>query len=94
MEAFLIVAATMIPLWLNIKATLLVARDALSERPQKVVQLLLVWLVPVLGAIVVLGVHRGEEKSPGKYPSERETDYEHIEPKGTLRKASDLVDGD
>jgi hypothetical protein len=61
--AFLIVVA----LGLNIKATLLIAKDSLIETHQRFLQLLLVWLLPLLGALVVLGGHRAAEKSSGKY---------------------------
>ena len=54
MDIALLIAVVTVPLWLNVKATLLVWRDTLSEKPQKVAQLLLVWLLPFVGAIVVL----------------------------------------
>ena len=54
-------------LWMNIKATLLVIRDSLSDPKQRLMQLLMVWLLPILGAIIVLSVHRPTEKHPGKY---------------------------
>jgi hypothetical protein len=64
MLLFILVAAI---LGMDIKATSMVLGDTLSEPQQKTAQLLLVWLVPVLGAIVVFGVHRGKEKHPGTY---------------------------
>jgi hypothetical protein len=65
------------PLILNLWATRLVVRDDLSEWWQKVAQLLLVWLLPVIGAILVLIVHRKEEKSPLGYrePPDPGDDY-------------------
>ena len=56
-----------IVLGMDVKATTLVLRDSLSDPPQKVLQLLLVWLLPVLGAIIVFAVHRPAEKHPGTY---------------------------
>lgn len=67
MEVALALAAIAIPLWLSIKATRLVVRDLLSERRQKVAQLLLVWLVPLIGAVVVLAVHRQAEPPSRQY---------------------------
>jgi hypothetical protein len=49
---------------MDVKATLLILRDSLSEPPQRLMQLLLVWLLPILGAIIV---HRPAEKHSGKY---------------------------
>lgn len=87
------IAAMAIPLWLNAKATVLVCRDQLSERSQKIAQITLVWVVPIIGAIGVLAVHRPKEKSPGKYPKERELDDDG--PSGSpLRTISEAIDGD
>jgi hypothetical protein len=47
-----------IVLWLNTKATLAVGRDAYSMRRQKSFQLLLIWLVPIAGSLIVLAIHR------------------------------------
>lgn len=54
-------------LTMNVWATILVVRDSLSEPFQRIAQLLIVWLLPILGAIVVLAVHRSAEKPSGKY---------------------------
>jgi hypothetical protein len=51
----------------NIIATRLVLRDDLLERGQRVFQLLVVWLVPILGAIGVFAIHRSHEQAPGGY---------------------------
>lgn len=52
---------------MSVKATFLVMHDTLSEPPQRLMQLGLVWLLPVLGAIIVFAVHRPTEKHPGRY---------------------------
>ena len=54
-------------LWLNIKATTAVLRDDLSDRNQRLMQLALVWLLPVIGAVIVLAVNRPAEKASRKY---------------------------
>jgi hypothetical protein len=54
-------------LGLDIKSTLLVLRDSLSEPKQLVLQLAFVWLLPLIGAIVVLAIHRSAEKHSGTY---------------------------
>ena len=58
MELALILAAIAIVLWLSIKATVVIVRDTLLEGWQKAAQLSLVWLLPLIGAVVVLGVVR------------------------------------
>jgi hypothetical protein len=52
---------------MNVKATVLVVNDPITEPQQRTMQLLLVWILPILGAIVVFAVHRPAEKSSGKY---------------------------
>jgi hypothetical protein len=59
----LIIALIAVTVWLDIKATLLVWEDSMSENPQKVAQLIFVWLFPLVGAIVVLAVHLQKEKT-------------------------------
>ncbi|MEC5398960.1 hypothetical protein [Uliginosibacterium sp. H1] len=61
----LLLAACAIPPGFNIRACVLIHRDDLSERSQKLFQLLLVWLVPLFGAIIVLWVHRADEEPSG-----------------------------
>jgi hypothetical protein len=58
---------------MSIKATLIVWRDDLSEPAQRIAQLALVWLLPILGPIIVFAVHRPKEPPSRKY--RKETDY-------------------
>ena len=67
MEIVLVLAVVAVPLWLNVRATRRIVCDALSERTKKAAQLLLVWLVPLLGAVLVLAVHRPAEAASRKY---------------------------
>ena len=64
-------------LWLNIKATKVVLRDDLSDRNQRLMQLALVWLLPVIGAVIALAVHRPVEKASRKYRDSRHPEPEH-----------------
>jgi hypothetical protein len=59
-----------IVLWLNAKASLAILRDSFSTPKQRTLQIIIVWFVPLIGALAVLGVHRPTEKSPGRYPEE------------------------
>ena len=59
-------------LWLDVKATRMIVLDPLSERTQRILQLLLVWLLPLLGALLVLAVHRSAEKPSRKYREPQE----------------------
>ncbi|RYG06756.1 MAG: hypothetical protein EON92_19620, partial [Burkholderiales bacterium] len=52
---------------LHLKATIAVLRDDASGKGQKVGQLAFVWLVPILGAVVVLAVHRAAEAPSRRY---------------------------
>ena len=64
-------------LWLNIKATKAVLRDDLSDRNQRLMQLALVWLLPVIGAVIVLAVNRPAEKASCKYRDAPEPKPDH-----------------
>jgi len=67
LETLLVIAALAIPLALNLWATRLVVADDLSSKSQKQSQLAIVWLLPLLGAVVVLAVHRKAEPPSRKY---------------------------
>ena len=58
-------------------ASWLVLHDDLAERDQKILQLLVVWLIPLLGAIGVFAIHRSHKHAPGKYrdPSDAGEDF-------------------
>ena len=73
-DLFLPAVLVIIVLGMNIRATVLVVRDPISESQQRLMQLLLVWLLPILGAIVVFAVHRPLERSSGKYKEAPEFD--------------------
>jgi hypothetical protein len=67
MEIAVATILILIWLWLNAVATRTVVRDNLSERKQKVAQLILVWLIPYIGSLVVFAVHRPTEPPSRKY---------------------------
>lgn len=83
---------------LSFTATLKVVQDDLSERPQKIAQLFLVWLLPVIGALIVWAVHRRPEKPLGRYREEEAQPPEDREPPGytarTVQNIMDVIDGD
>ena len=67
MEIGIASAVALIWIALNIAATRHVLRDDISERAQKAAQLAVVWLIPLIGAILVLAVHRSAEPPSRKY---------------------------
>ena len=79
---------------LNVKATLLVARDTLSSSPQKFWQLALVWLVPVLGAIVTLAVHRPVEEPSRQYRKPLDAGDDFAMSGRSQKNLSEAIDGD
>jgi heme/copper-type cytochrome/quinol oxidase subunit 2 len=83
-----------IVLWLNVKATLAVKHDAYSLKLQKVVQLLIIWVVPIIGSVIVLAIHRSDEKHPGKYREEAAPPDDYGSLGRTTRGISEAVDGD
>lgn len=59
-------------LYLNLKASSLILKDSILESKVRVFQLLFVWLIPALGASLVLAIYRPLEKSSGAYPEDIE----------------------
>jgi formate/nitrite transporter FocA (FNT family) len=51
----------------NWVATRLVLRDEVVSRKQAIAQLFLVWLLPIIGAVLVFAVHRRTEAPSRKY---------------------------
>lgn len=72
MRTTFIVLLVALPILLDVWATMTIFRDEFAERAQKVSQLLLVWLVPIAGAILVLAVHGRPENASGKYREPRD----------------------
>ena len=52
---------------LDVLATRAILRDELSATTQTTAQLAIVWVIPLIGALIVLGVHRRAEKPSRKY---------------------------
>jgi hypothetical protein len=68
--SILIALLLAVVLWLNVIASLAILRDSLSSSKQKTLQLIVVWFLPLMGALTILGIHRPDEKFSGKYPEE------------------------
>ena len=67
MTDILLMLVVAVLLAINIAATRAVMQDDFSERPQKNIQAVLIWVVPLIGALLVLAVHRKAEKPSGTY---------------------------
>lgn len=89
MDIAVVVLPALVLLWLNCKATLVVVRDELSERPQKAIQMLLIWLLPLVGAILVLSVHRSPEPPARKYREQRDSGDDFFSSGRASKSASD-----
>jgi hypothetical protein len=94
MEISLVLAAVLVPLLLNVRATQLIVQDVLCDRRQKLMQLLLVWFVPLIGAIIVLAVHRRAEP-PSRHYREAEDPGDDFAYSGRMtRSIKEVLDGD
>lgn len=51
----------------NVVATWIALRNSYTERRQKLAQVLGVWFIPVLGAILIFAIYRKPEKPTGEY---------------------------
>lgn len=83
-----------LPVALALWASLKVIRDEISERGQKAAQLALVWLVPLMGALIVLGVHRKSDKPSGKYRDRADLRDDFAMSPGALRRTFEVLDDD
>lgn len=89
MTLFVVIALVLLSL--NVFATFLIQRDEYSEKPQRLAQLLFVWLVPLIGAIAIWGLYRSEEKSPGKYRDDLEPNDDFDPPESPLQSLDDAA---
>jgi membrane protease YdiL (CAAX protease family) len=63
----------------NVWATSVVLRSATAAPAQKALQSLLVWLVPLIGAVVVIVFHRLDRRSQGPDPERARLDGSEID---------------
>ena len=90
----LLAIVAIIVLWLNVRATVVICVDELSEPAQRWVQLLMVWVLPLVGSIIVLAVHRKEENPSRKY-RKADGDVDDIEDFDTgIAGSGDAADAD
>ena len=94
MEFTLILAAIAVVIWLSIKATVVIARDGLMEGRQKAVQLALVWLLPLIGAILVLAVNRPPEAPSRKYRERQDAGEDFTASRRSAKAITEATDGD
>ncbi len=94
MEIALTAALLTILIGLNVKAAIAIWRDTFSECRQKIMQLALVWLLPLIGAIVVLAVHRPAEKPTRRYSESPDAGEDFSISGGSIKRAADAIDGD
>lgn len=91
----LLIIAPLVPLVaLNLYATKAVCVDEDISAAQRAGQLAMIWLFPLAGAILALGVRRRDEAPSGKYrvPSDAGDDYT-LSGK-FVEKTADVLDGD
>jgi hypothetical protein len=93
-ELLFVVALALVALATNVWATVLVMRDSLSEPSQRTVQLLMVWVLPIVGAVIVFAVHRSVEKPSGKYREQPDPGDDFGFPRHAGRRTQEGSDGD
>ena len=94
METLPVIAALSIPLALNLWATRLILADDLSSESQKYGQLALVWLLPLLGAVVVLAVHRKAEPPSRRYRTQPDPGDDFTMSGKSVNETKEALDGD
>jgi hypothetical protein len=93
-ELLFVVALALVALAANVWATVLVMRDSLSEPSQRMAQLLMVLLLPIVGAVIVFAVHRSVEKPSGKYKEPPDPGDDFGFPRHAGRRTQEGADGD
>jgi hypothetical protein len=94
MELFVFGLIACVLVGLNVKATILIARDTLSTLSQKSWQLALVWFVPVLGAIITLAVHKSVAEPSRRYRESLESGEGAALSGRFQQNLSEAIDGD
>jgi hypothetical protein len=94
LELVLIGLISFVVVGLNVEATLAIARDAFSEPRQKVLQLALVWQLPLLGAIVTLAIHRPIEEPSRRYREPPDAGDDHALSGRSHKNLYEAIDGD
>ena len=94
MDTILVLAALSIPISMNSWATRLVLTDALISRQQKRSQLLLIWLLPFVGALLVLAIHRKEEPASRKYVADKDPGDDFTFSGKSVKGVTEALDGD
>ncbi|GGY02844.1 hypothetical protein GJV26_00280 [Massilia dura] len=79
---------------LTMWASILVIVDELSSPLQKIAQLALVWGIPVLGSLIVFGLHRKPEKPSGKYRQDLDAGDDFAMSGAGVRRTQEALDGD
>lgn len=77
-----------------IAASVRVFTDEFANCWQKTVQLTLVWCLPLLGALILFGVHRTAEYPSGKYRKEADAGDDYGASGSGIRQVHDVLDGD
>ena len=94
MELFLYVTILLVLVTLDLLATRAVLRDEFSEPRQKVLQLCIIWILPLFGALLVLAVHRQPEKPSGKYRESQDDGDDYGASGMHVRRITQVLDGD
>jgi hypothetical protein len=94
METALIALVVCAVLVLNGRATMVIVRDASSERYKKVWQLMLVWLLPILGATLTLAVHGPTEKPSHRYRRTPDPGDDFAYSGRSQKSLSEAIDGE
>ena len=91
----LIVLMFVVLLLLNAWVTWRAVRDDLSSSGQRIAQIGLIWLMPVLGALIVLHLQRQQpDHGSGRYPPEQDAGEDFGFSGKAVRGAGEAIDGD
>lgn len=94
MDLILIALVLAILIGMNFAATRAILKDDFTERRQRIYQLIIVWTLPIVGALVVLAVHRAPEKPSRTYRHEPDAGDDFGASGRHVKYIKDALDGD
>lgn len=94
MDPLLFLITLSIPLALNVWASRLILADEFLTLRQSSMQLALVWLLPLVGALLVLAAHRKAEPPSRSYRSGLDAGDDYASSTKSVKSIREALDGD
>lgn len=94
MNTVLLVAIVIAQLLVSALATRAALQDEFSTPSQKILQIGISWILPIVGALLVLAVHRQPEKPSHRFRESPDAGDDHGASGTYIRRITETLDGD